>query len=114
MKGIIFFFAFTLLLSCSSKQVIKGAERIRLTNTKPGAECTFLGEVSGSQGNMWTADITPDKTIIQGARNDLKNQAFRLGANVVVIQDTSNSENTSWGSGGTYNSTLFGNAYKCP
>ena len=113
MKTITFLFLI-LLVGCASKQLIKGAEKIRITNTKPSETCVFLGEVSGSQGNMWTADITPDKAIIQGARNDLRNKALALGANFVVTQDASHSENTSWGSGGVYNSTLFGDAFKCP
>ncbi|WP_431648279.1 DUF4156 domain-containing protein [Enterobacter hormaechei] len=40
------------LTACSANNLNQGAERVRITNTEPTGNCTFLGEVTGSQGNL--------------------------------------------------------------
>ncbi|MGR5178416.1 DUF4156 domain-containing protein [Vibrio parahaemolyticus] len=112
------------LLGCSASPLNDGAESVRVMDTAP-QHCQYLGEVNGSQGNMFTADLTSDKNILIGARNQLRNQAHALGANVVVIQksvDNSNEGLYAYGdkdslrmssSKGTYSSTLIGEAFYC-
>jgi len=102
-----------LLAGCSAKPQHAGSEHILLTGHKAGENCRFLGEVRGTQGNLLTASFTSDEELILGARNEVRNQAAALGANYVVIEQQNQSVNLS-GFGGAYNSTLFGNAYKCP
>lgn len=41
----------------------------------------------GSQGNWFTGDVTSNKNLVIGARNELRNEAYKLGANVVYVQD---------------------------
>ena len=101
-----------LLVGCSAKELNPGAQTVIITNTPPSKDCQYLGEVSGSQGNLLTADITPDRELIQGARNEMRNQAHSMGANYVIIVNESTSVNQ--GQGGAYNATIFGNAFKCP
>lgn len=112
MKTVIVFLSTVSLMGCAAIEVVPGAEKILLTNQAAPKECQYIGEVSGSQGNVLTADITSDRNMIQGARNEIRNNAFKLGANYVVIENQSQSNNIYIG--GTYNATIFGNAYKCP
>ena len=100
------------LSGCAAKTLTPGAERIVISNKEPTQNCEFMGEVIGSQGNWFTADITSDSDMIKGARNEMRNQAFSMGANYIVLVNQSTSNNTS-GFGGAYNSSMFGNAYRC-
>lgn len=100
------------LSACAAKQAIPGAERVELVNDLPDIEnCEFLGEVVGSQGNWFTGDVTSNKNLVIGARNELRNEAYKLGANVVYVQDLKNTN--AYGSMGTTNTTGVGKAYKC-
>ncbi|CAA0104480.1 Uncharacterised protein [BD1-7 clade bacterium] len=104
--------AVLLLGGCAAKQVESGAERVELTNEmQENRQCTFVTELTGSQGNMVTGDFTSDENLVMGARNDLRNKAYHEGANLVVIQDSVHSAaDDSWG---TTKITLVGKAYKC-
>ena len=105
-------FAAIWLSACSAKQTIPGAERVELMNELPDKnKCEFLGEVVGSQGNWFTGDVTSNKNLVIGARNELRNEAYKLGANVVHVQDLKNTN--AYGSMGTTNTTGIGKAYKC-
>lgn len=100
------------LTACAAKQPLPGAERVELVNTQPNIDkCQYLGEVAGTQGNWFTGDLTPNKNLVIGARNELRNEAFKLGANIVYVQDLQNTN--SFGSLGTTNTTGIGKAYKC-
>lgn len=70
-----------------------------------------MGEIIGSQGNWFTGDYTSNKNLVTGARNELRNEAYKLGANIVYIQNMANTN--AWGSLGTTNTTAIGKAYKC-
>jgi hypothetical protein len=98
--------------SCAATKVLKEARSIELVNEKPNpSKCKFVGEIVGSQGNWFTGDLTSNKDLVIGARNELRNEAYNLGANVVYIQDMKNTN--AWGSLGTTNTTAVGKAYKC-
>ncbi len=124
MKKIVLAICLTSLMGCSAKSLNEGANQVRVMTVAPEG-CTFIGEVSGAQGNYFTADLTTDKNIILGARNEMRNQAHSLGANVVVIEKTVDNSNdgldlfvTSNSAGlssskGTYSSTLIGQAFYC-
>ncbi len=124
MKKLVLTLCVTSLLGCTAKPLNQGASTVRVMNAAP-ENCAFLGEVDGSQGNWFTADLTSDRDIIIGARNEMKNQAYALGANVVVIQksvDNSNAGISGYKRGdtaalsstkGTYSSTLIGEAFRC-
>jgi hypothetical protein len=104
-----------LLSACVAKPVNPGAERIFVSHEEPPPDCVFVGEVQGSQGNFWTAEFTQDRNILTGARNELRNQAYSLGANYVLVETESHSNNTAGHSlGGTFSSVVIGNAYRCP
>ena len=46
-----------------------------------------------------------------GARNDLRNETYKLGGNVVHVQDMKNT--SAQGARGTTNTTVVGKAYAC-
>ena len=101
-----------LLSGCSATKVIEQARGIELVNTKPDSEkCEFVGEIVGSQGNWATGDLTSNKNLVIGARNELRNEAYKLDANIVYILDMKNTN--AYGSLGTTNPTAVGKAYKC-
>ncbi|ENN6470515.1 DUF4156 domain-containing protein [Vibrio vulnificus] len=101
-----------ILSGCAAKPIIEGAEKVELTTERPDrSHCDYLGEVVGSQGNWVTGDFTSNEDLIIGARNELKNKAFQLGANVVYVEGMANTN--AWGSLGTTNTTAIGKAFKC-
>lgn len=102
-----------LLGGCAAKPLRSDAAAVFLTSRQAPQECRYLGEVSGSQGNLLTADLTRDHDLLQGARNELRNNAQALGANYVVLENQTQSVNAQ-GPGGVYSASVFGNAYTCP
>ena len=97
---------------CASVALLPEAERVELVNEPPDrSACEFVGEVVGSQGNWATGDFTSNKNLVVGARNELKNEASKLGANVVHVQDHKNT--SADGSLGTTNTTIVGKAHRC-
>jgi hypothetical protein len=100
------------MLGCSATQVTPQAQSIEIVNAIPDKnKCQYLGEIVGSQGNWFTGDYTSNKNLVVGARNELRNEAHALGANIVYIADMKNTN--AWGSLGTTNTTAIGKAYRC-
>lgn len=97
------------LVGCTAVPLEMGADRVEFAHEMP-KHCQFLGELPGSQGNWFTAAITSDAALMMGARNELKNKASDMGANVVVIDDKHHSARLA---GGTYSSVVIGQAYLC-
>lgn len=118
MKKLILAGSCLLLSACSANSLDSGAQRVRVTNTEPGKDCTFLGDITGSQGNFFTGGWTSNRNMETGARNDLKNQAYQMGGNVVVLltQRAGQTGSAYQGSGSSEqtNVTLTGNVYRCP
>jgi len=67
-------------------------------------DCRYLGEIIGSEGHWYTYLFISNKNLLQGALNDLYNQANTKGANVVFISD-----NVSFSTSVTF----YGQAYSC-
>lgn len=110
-KNITFLFGL-LLIGCSATQINPQARSVEIVNEPPNkSKYKFLGEIAGSQGNWFTGDFTSNENLVIGARNELRNKAHELGANIVYIQDMKNTN--AWGSLGTTNTTAIGKAYKC-
>ncbi len=101
-----------MIAGCAAVQLLPEARAIELVNDPPDRTiCKFLGEVVGSQGNFFTGDYTSNKNLVVGARNELRNEASKLGANVVHVQDQKNTN--AHDSLGTTNTTVVGKAYRC-
>jgi len=111
MKNILLLTGF-FLAGCSAIQLSPEAASIEIVNEIPNKKtCKFLGEIVGSQGNWFTGDFTSNENLVMGARNELRNKAYKLGGNVVYMQDMKNTN--AWGSLGTTNTTAIGKVYKC-
>ncbi len=92
---------------CAAIQLTPGAEMVRIVIEEPDKDCKFLGEVTGSQGNMITGSWTSNATLETGARNDLKNKAWKMGGNVVLLLTQRAGQTTGqYGAGGQTNVTL--------
>ena len=118
-KGLMFVLpAFLFFAGCAAKGVKPGAERILVTKNAAPKGCKFLGTVIGEQGGSLTGGWTSNKNLAVGAINDMKNNAFDLGANYVSLEVNtagSTASGNSYGfSGQQTDSTYTGNAYKCP
>ena len=88
-----------LLTACAASPLMPGGETVLLSKDDAPEGCQFLGEVQGTQGNFWTADLTSDANLINGARNQVRNAL---------------SHNTADHSfGGMYSAVIIGNAYRC-
>lgn len=112
MKQLLMGLSIAVLAGCAAIPLNQGAERVEImTSLKEVKKCSYVGEVMGSQGNRFTGTFTPNENLLMGARNAIKNDAARLGANAVLIQQQQNSQHEL--SGGTANSTLIGKAYRC-
>lgn len=99
---------------CASIQVRPGAETVRVTNQAPGANCRFLGEATGSQGDIWSGAFTTNANLESGARNDLKNKAASMDGNWVELL-TERSAISGSESGVSQTSVILsGNVFRCP
>lgn len=112
MKRVMAVCCVSVLAGCAAHPLNQGAERVEIMMaTKEVKKCVYVGDVLGSQGNRFSGTFTANENLLLGARNAIKNDAARLGANAVLIQQQQNSQHEL--SGGTANSTLIGKAYKC-
>lgn len=112
MKKLLMGLSLAALAGCAANPLNKGAERVEImTSLKEVKKCAYVGDVLGSQGNRFTGTFTPNENLMLGARNGIKNDAARLGANTVLIQQQQNSQHEL--AGGTANATLIGKAYRC-
>ncbi len=112
MKRLMSAFCVAALAGCAAHPLNPSAERVEImTASKEVKKCAYVGDVLGSQGNRFSGTFTPNENLMLGARNAIKNDAARLGANAVLIQQQQNSQHEL--SGGTANATLIGKAYKC-
>jgi len=118
MKNITYLFFAVCLAGCSATSLKHEAKMVRITNTEPGKECKYLGDVTGNQGNFFTGGFTSNANLETGARNDIKNKAAALGGNLVSILTQRAGETGSIYSGNgsvrQTNVTLTGNVYFCP
>ncbi|MBW3694402.1 DUF4156 domain-containing protein [Vibrio sp. T187] len=97
-----------LLIGCTTptKVIREDAKNIELDlhGSLDINQCQFLGEVTGSEGHWYSYLFYPNDTLVQGAVNELKNNALSLGADTVVFsipQDFATSV------------TILGVAYQC-
>lgn len=105
------------IAGCSAANLESGAQSVRVVTNEPQG-CEYLGEVTGSQGDFFTGAFTSNANLETGARNDMKNQASKLGANTVQLLTNRAGQTGSVGQGSgsmeQTNVTYTGAAYKCP
>ncbi len=105
------------LSGCSAKQLKPEATAIRVAISEPTG-CAYLGEVTGAQGNFLTGGWTSNESLETGARNDMKNKAYAMGGNVIVMLANRAGQTGSVGKyGGSSQQTnvaYVGAVYRCP
>lgn len=126
MKKLLCISALTLMVSgCASIPMDPQAARIIAAPDPAPKGCKYLGQVVGNQGNFFTGGYTSNRNLEEGAMNDLKNKASKLGAN--YIQLITNRAGVTGSMGGSFdrqggfmsgssaqtNVTNLGNAYHC-
>ena len=100
------------MFSCSSIKLMKGAELVRIVTETPQG-CEYLGEVTGSQGNWFSGSFTSNSTMETGARNVLKNKAFKKGGNTLhLLTNRAGMSHGQYGASQT-NVTTTGAVYNC-
>ncbi|KTC93387.1 DUF4156 domain-containing protein [Legionella cincinnatiensis] len=127
MKKILSLTALSILISsCASISADPQTARIIASPSPVPKGCKYLGQVVGNQGNFFTGSFTSNRNLEEGAMNDLKNKAAKLGAN--YIQLVTNRAGVTGSMSGSFNShggfmsgsteqtnvTNLGNAYFCP
>ena len=105
------------VMGCAAVGLESGSQQIRIVTNEPQG-CDYIGEVTGSQGNFLTGAFTSNANLETGARNDMKNQANKMGANTVQLLTNRAGQTGSMGEGSgsmqQTNVTYTGVAYKCP
>ena len=127
MNKLISISALTIMISgCTSIPMDPQATRIIASPNAAPKQCIYIGQVVGNQGNFFTGSFTSNRNLEEGAMNDLRNKASKLGAN--YIQIVTNRAGITGSTSGTFNSqggyisggseqtnvTNLGNAYRCP
>ena len=85
MRILIFTFFAVMMAGCAAIQLKKGADQVRIDNIDPRKRCEFIGEVTGSQGNVISGRYTSVVALETGALNELRNKAHDMGGNVVFL-----------------------------
>lgn len=100
------------LFSCSEITPLKtGAKDVVITSTSSLPHCKALGNVKVNDVNGNTIDYTSHKNLDQEAANSLRNDALKLGGNVVVITG----HDTTYSSENQVDShEVDGKVYSCP
>ncbi|MCW1975811.1 UNVERIFIED_ORG: hypothetical protein FHW05_004722 [Pantoea agglomerans] len=113
----IFFPSIFFLTACSANHLDSNAQSVRVTNGDPKDDCTFLGTVTGEQGNFITGGWTSNANIETGALNSLRNQTAKLGGNTVSLitnrAGNSGFYNNSGGGSEETNVVITGSAWRC-
>lgn len=103
-----------LAAACAPTALNPAAMRVMVTRQPAPQGCVYIGTVIGEQGGSFTGGITSNASLAEGAMNDMKNKAFAMGGNYVVLEDTSHGGTMDKGSSGQTDVTHTGNAFKCP
>jgi hypothetical protein len=81
-------FAFGVVLTatvfCTPKRLTDAGEEVVIVHRAPTG-CQRLGEIEARQGGAVIGDFTSARDLEDGARNELRNRAAKLGANTVQI-----------------------------
>jgi len=106
-----------ILGGCQATPVHPEANSVVITRQAAPKECKFLGTVTSNQGGTFAGGWTSNRSLAQGANNDMKNKAHVLGGNYVVLDDSrsGSSFGKTWGlSTAQADFTNQGNVYRCP
>lgn len=118
MKQVVLGVVLLVLAGCAAEQLRPGAQKVRFMQAEPKG-CKYLGETTGNQGNFFTGGWTSNENLETGARNTLKNNAYDMGGNVVVLLTNRAGQTGSYsgdygGRSQQTNVSLSATVYSCP
>lgn len=79
--------------------------QLRMDNVFNPEKCRYITEVTGNEGHWYSSIFYGNDILLQGAINDIKNNALQQGANTVYMKMPHTFQTSV---------SLFGNAYDCP
>lgn len=82
----------TVIAGCTSVDVVPGSERVRVFEAEPKG-CLYIGEVSSIQKKRELSTLATEMSL--DTRIDLRNKAYKLGANVLVFMKPKSAVGTS-------------------
>jgi hypothetical protein len=85
---------------CASVPLDPGAENVKVVNGSVPKSCKVLGAVNSQDINGATVSVTSHENLMQMQLNSIRNQANKLGANLVLLTK----HQTTYG----YNSVDYG------
>jgi len=92
---------------CSAVHPKPGAGNMPIVNDREDVRnCHYLGEAIGVAGSWWYYWAIANRDLTEWARDDLRNRAFDMGGNRVLIQRNENTYATSV--------VFIGQVYRCP
>ena len=68
-------------------------------------DCDYVGDVIGSDGNIFTFMFMSNVNLTRGALNNIRNEAMAMGGNAIYILRSQLSYNTT--------TTFVGTVYRC-
>jgi len=102
-----------LLAGCSSSNELSAnGQSVRFVEDKPGADCQYLGTATGTQSNWLSGQHGEEGGSMRGAANALRNEAARMGGNVIFSVTSPTQGFLS--SFVPTSSEMNGQVYKCP
>lgn len=107
-------FVALLLAGCSNSasDLTAAGQRVTFVDEQPGKQCQMLGNVTGTQSNLFSGAGGNETSGLRGAANDLRNKAAEMGGNV-IYGATSPTQNI-WTGFAPMDSKMSGQVYKCP
>ncbi len=89
-KSVALLLAVSAIAGCSSSanQLNSAGQNVRFVDQQPGAQCHYLGTVTGEQSNWFSGQTAEGGNSLRGAANNLRNRAAELGGNVVYNATT--------------------------
>ena len=95
-----------LLNGCSHIPLEDSADSIEVFySINDRTKCEYVGDVIGSDGNIFTFMFMSNVSLTRGALNNIRNEAMAMGGNTVFILRSQLSYNTT--------TTFVGSVYSC-
>ena len=100
------FIILLLVASCAHIKLDDSAKEVKiLFSSVEKTNCSYIGEVVGSDGNMLTFLFMSNRKLTEGALNDIRNNARVMGGNTVFVILNALPYSTS--------TTFTGSVYNC-
>lgn len=112
LKGLIGVSLLVVLAGCSTtNQLTTAGAGVKFVNSQPGAECQYLGDITGVQ-STWFSGNASESSSMRGAANDLRNKAAAMGGNSVYGADSTQA--SMWSAFVPLDNKMIGKVYHCP